>query len=254
MRNHRLTYPDIARLSGTTLISTGIGLLLFVFITITWGDPITGWQNMGQQDHLKSELHNEVDVPGEYTASTTSSLDPRLTRLLAASFRKSIHEGDAAGLMIIPKIHFRRYIVKGANPPDLAEGPGIYDQTGFPGSGDPVAIAGHRTTHGAPFLNIDQLKPGDLIYINMPYAKFTYEVTHTRIITPEDWSIVYVGQGEASKAAQQHVLSLWEHGLPCPHGTCEHLVMTACNPKYSAAQRIAVFSRLVEVNLKRGEH
>jgi sortase A len=88
--------------------------------------------------------------------------------------------------------------------------------------GQTVAIAGHRTTYLAPFRFINELKPGDRIFITMRYAKFTYVVQYLRIVKPSDvWVINDVGY--------------------------ERLVLSACNPIYSAAQRIIVFARLKSV-------
>lgn len=241
----RLTYPDIARIFGTGLISTGLGLLLFVAITVVWGDPFTRLSASGEQDTLARQFASEAPAADELTNDAT--LDPALTRRAAALTRKNIENGDAAGQINIPRIGMRRYFVKGAGTQDLTKGPGIYRETPFPGSGRAVAIAGHRTTYGAPFLDIDKLEPGDPIVLTMPYGRFTYRVTRQQIIAPTDWSILQYGAAEPTQAARQQVQATRR----CV-GTCEHLVLTACHPKYSAAKRIAVFARLSKVQLADG--
>ena len=81
--------------------------------------------------------------------------------------------------------------------------------------GQTVAIAGHRTTYLAPFRFINELRPGDRIFLTMPYGKFTYVVQYQRIVKPTQTSVIDdVGY--------------------------ERLVLSACNPLYSAAQRIIV--------------
>jgi sortase A len=82
-----------------------------------------------------------------------------------------------------------------------------------------VAIAGHRTTYLAPFRYLNKLDPGDLIVLKMPYARFTYRVQRRQVVTPT---------------------SLW---ITANKGY-ERLVLSACNPLYSASQRIAVFASL----------
>lgn len=252
MNRSKLTYPDVARLLGTTLISTGIGLLLFVAITVVWGDPFTSIANAGDQKTLQKQLAVEISQdPGALQPQST--LDPRLTRVSAHQFAKSLREGSAAAFIRIPRIGMHRYVVKGADVPDLAKGPGIYSQTGFPGNGLPVAIAGHRTTHGAPFLNVDQLRPGDSITLELPYGIFTYSVTRTQIILPTDWSIVQVGASKRTARERNGLLRRWQKTGRCaPAATCEHLVLTACHPKYSAARRIAVFADLTSISLRGG--
>jgi sortase A len=82
-----------------------------------------------------------------------------------------------------------------------------------------VAIAGHRTTYLAPFRHIDELVPGNQIIVTMPYGRFTYRVQYHRIVLPT---------------------ALWvTHNVGY-----DRLVLSACNPLYSAAQRIIVFARL----------
>jgi sortase A len=82
-----------------------------------------------------------------------------------------------------------------------------------------VAIAGHRTTYLAPFRHIDALRPGDRVVVQMPYGRFTYVVQYRRIVTPTAlWVTRDVGY--------------------------DRLVLSACNPLFSAAQRIIVFARL----------
>ncbi|MCW2924799.1 MAG: sortase family protein, partial [Thermoleophilia bacterium] len=244
----RLTYPDIARIFGTGLIATGLGLLMFVVITITWGDPFTRLSEQAAQEKLTKQI--AADLPTGAALQTATSLDPALTSAQASLARKTIPLGAAVGKIIIPKakVNVNKVFEHGARDQDLADGPGLYKESYFPGSGHPIAIAGHRTTHGAPFLNIDRLRPGDPIILKVPYGTFTYRVTRTQIISPDDWSILEFGAAEKTPALRAAVLRT-NH---CLGGTCEHLVLTACHPKYSAAKRLAVFARLSKVQLVGG--
>ena len=111
-------------------------------------------------------------------------------------------------------------VIQGTDTSSLEKGPGHYPQTPFPGQGGTVGIAGHRTTYLAPFRHIDSMKRGDLIRLEMPYAKFVYRVQGTAIVEPSDVGIVRkVGY--------------------------ERLVLSACHPLYSASQRYIVFARMV---------
>jgi sortase A len=84
-----------------------------------------------------------------------------------------------------------------------------------------VAIAGHRTTYGAPFRRVDQLATGDRIEVSMPYGRFAYSVERRRIVPP---TATWVTQ----------------------RVRYDRLVLSACHPKYSAAKRIVIFARLVD--------
>ena len=240
----QLTYPDIARIAGTGLISTGLGLLLFVLITITWGDPFTRLSEASEQRALTKELSSAIPPSSQLV---DAGLDPLLTQRAAALAAKRTPLGEVAGRISIPKIGIDKAFIHGARDEDLSKGPGLYKEVRFPGSGQPIAIAGHRTTHGAPFLHIDELHAGDRIVLTMPYGRFTYAVTRHEIITPHDWSILDFGAEKRTQAQRRQVLRTGR----CL-GPCEHLVLTACHPKYSAAQRIAVFARLAHVQLYRG--
>ena len=119
----------------------------------------------------------------------------------------------------MPKIGASFDIVQGTDAASLEKGPGHYPETSLPGLGQTVAIAGHRTTYLAPFRHIDALKPGDQIDVKMPYANFTYTVQYHKIVLPTAlWVINNVGY--------------------------DRLVLSACNPLYSAAQRIIVFAKM----------
>ena len=109
-------------------------------------------------------------------------------------------------------------VVEGTDAGDLRAGPGHFADTPLPGRRGTVAIAGHRTTYGAPFRRLDELGRGDRIELRMPYGRFTYEVEHTRIVDPGDLSVI-------DRAGH------------------DRLVLTACHPLYSAAERIVVFAR-----------
>src|SRR4051794_12923203 len=73
-----LSYSDIARLLGTGLISTGLALIVFVIVTITWGDPISALSEQGAQGSLKKEF--AVLDPGSAQLGTSKRVDPRLTK------------------------------------------------------------------------------------------------------------------------------------------------------------------------------
>ena len=128
--------------------------------------------------------------------------------------------GDAIGRIELPSLHRDYIVIEGTATADLRKGPGHYADTPMPGERGTVAIAGHRTTFGAPFRHIDKLRKGDTIRLEMPYGRFTYRVEKNRIVDPSDLSVKRrVGY--------------------------DRLVLTACHPLYSAARRIVTFARFV---------
>ena len=139
----------------------------------------------------------------------------------ARAFDRRTHEGDPLGRLRIPRIGVSAVFVEGTAAADLRSGPGHYAGTPIPGERGTVGIAGHRTTYGAWFRNINRLRPGDRIAITMAYGRFAYRVERTRIVPP---TAVWVTDRVAH----------------------DRLVLSACHPLYSAAKRIVVFARLVD--------
>ena len=75
-------------------------------------------------------------------------------------------------------------VVAGTDTSSLRRGPGHYPATPLPGAHGTVAIAGHRTTYGAPFRSLDKLDRGDRVEVSMPYGRFVYGVERARIVPP----------------------------------------------------------------------
>jgi sortase A len=137
----------------------------------------------------------------------------------ARAFDRRVEPGDPMGRIVMPSIGVSEVFVEGTGTGDLRTGPGHYPATPLPGERGTVAIAGHRTTYGAPFRDIDDLDRGDRIELRMPYGRFVYRVERTRIVEPTETSVT----------------DRVDH---------DRLVLSACHPLYSAAKRIIVFARL----------
>ena len=120
------------------------------------------------------------------------------------------------------------YVVEGTDTDSLRKGPGHYPETPLPGEPGTSAIAGHRTTYGAPFRHIDELKPRERITLDMPDGRFVYRVERTKIVDDQDLS----------------VLDGSDH---------QRLVLSACHPLYSAAERIIVFAQVRETRARAGQ-
>jgi len=140
----------------------------------------------------------------------------------AQALARSRRDGQAVAELRIARIGLRAVVVSGSSPADLREGPGLIAGTPLPGEHGTTAIAGHRTTYGAPFRHLDALRRGDAITLRLPYGSFRYQVEGRRIVAPGDLSVL----------------------RPAGH---ERLVLSACHPLFSAARRIVVLARLTGV-------
>jgi sortase A len=212
----------VIRIVSTVLILAGGLLLLDAGLTVVWQEPVSaiyGRINQGKLGGELKELETTPLPPIERRALQRLPDDDKRLAFLARSFRRRAKDGQAVGRIRIPRIGANYVVVDGTKAGDLRKGPGLYEQTPFPGAGGTTAIAGHRTTYGAPFRRVDQLKPGNRIIVTMPYGEFTYTVERLRIVLPT---------------------ALWVINRV----SFDRLVLSACHPLYSAAKRIIVFARL----------
>lgn len=188
----------VLRFAASVMMVSGTLLIADAGVTLLWQEPVSAFVANKQQGHLKKAF---FDPPQRV-------------------IRRQPLKGDAIARITIPSIGVSEYVVEGTDTTNLRKGPGHYPETPLPGEPGTTAIAGHRTTYGAPFREIDQLKRGQRITLDMPDGRFVYRVEGTRIVDDQDLSV------------------LDEVGY-------QRLVLSACHPLYSAAQRIIAFARFV---------
>jgi sortase A len=205
------------------LILLGGLALADAVVTLLWQEPITALYALLQQDHLSGDLRSvEHAAPTPLERRTLASLSDERSRIayLAGELERHSGNGAAVGRILIPRVGASYVVVDGTDTEDLIMGPGIYKETHFPGIPGTTAIAGHRTTYLAPFREINFLKPGNHILLNMPYAHFTYTVVGQRVVSPSDVPAAVAEVGYS------------------------RLVLSACTPVFSAAKRLLVYARL----------
>ena len=121
-------------------------------------------------------------------------------------------------VIVIPRMHLDMVVVRGTDTLSLEHGPGLYPGSAYPWqSHGRVAIAGHRTTYLHPFWSLNLLGPGSLIELETPYGTFRYRVRSIFTVSPSDTAILH------------------QTGAPT-------LVLTTCNPRFSATQRLVVLA------------
>lgn len=203
----------VAAVVGLLLVTDGI-------LTIVWQEPYTAWRASRAQGALRDDL---AGLQRTFTDAPRLQRENDAARMhrLALALLRDRRAGQAVGRIEIPSIGLRTVFVQGTGHDDLTKGPGHYATTLLPGLRGTVGLAGHRTTYGAPFRHLDRLRHGSRVIMDMPYGTFTYRVIGTEITTPDDTSALQ------------------------PRPSEQRLVLTACHPLYSAAQRIVVSARLV---------
>ena len=210
---------------GTFLLVIGLGILAWAATVYLWKDPFTTAYTAYEQRRLASNLDEQFDNWHPTREPVAESGDPvkrdDVSRE-AKRYRLTSEDGNAIARIRIPQLDLNLVLVNGTSVSDLRRGPGRHLETYMPGEHELVYIAGHRTTYGAPFGDINELKAGDTITLELPYATIEYRVTRHRIVDDNDVSV-----------------------LESPHH--EQLVLQACHPRFFASQRYLVYATPVSV-------
>jgi sortase A len=188
----------VLRFLASVMMVSGALLITDAVITLLWQEPVSAFVAEREQAALKDAFFDPPE------------------RVL----RRKPLEGDSIARLAIPALGVSDYVIEGTDTTDLRKGPGHDPDTPLPGERGTAAIAGHRTTYGAPFRNIDDLERGQVIRVDMPDGTFVYRVERVRIVDDQDLSVLE------------------------PVGY-RRLVLSACHPLYSAAERVIVFARQV---------
>jgi sortase A len=179
---------------------SGASLVMVVIAVVMLGWPF--WTDL-YQGRVQERLDRELASP----------------KLEQAYKARQVGTGDALTRIKIPAIGVDVVVVEGTTQSALRAGAGHYPQTPLPCEAGNVGIAGHRTTYGKPFHNLDLLHPGDVIILETPIGSCTYKVKQTKIVLPTDTSVV----------------------APTP---TPMVTLTTCHPKGSARQRLVVQAEL----------
>jgi sortase A len=157
-----------------------------------------------------------------FTNMWQSRLQTKLTKQLVSpelqqAYReRTVATGDSLTRIRIPAIDVDVVVVEGITPSALRAGAGHYPQSPLPCESGNVAIAGHRTTYGKPFGNLDRLKPGDTIELTTPIGGCVYQLTKAPFpVDPNDLSVIDATPDRS-------------------------VTLTTCHPRGSAAQRLIV--------------
>src|SRR3954447_2653968 len=187
LRTKRWLRVTLSGLSVVLLLG-GLGLVGYPFATNMW------------QGRIQDKLDDQIASP----------------ELQQAYKERKIETGDSLTRIKIPSIGLDTVVVEGVTPSALRAGAGHYPTTPLPCEGGNVSIAGHRTTYGRPFGNLDQLKPGATIELTTPIGGCVYQVSKDPfVVAPTDMTVI-------DPTAERS------------------LTLTTCHPKGSAAQRLVI--------------
>ena len=204
-----------------------------------WQDPFTAIYTHIQQSRLESAYKRQAQafratvLPrlaspsiGKHSTASVAATERNL-RAAAAAYGKTLREGDPVGRITIGRIGLSMVVVQGTDEETLKKGPGHYLESGLPGQGQLIYIAGHRTTYLAPFAHINDIRVGDYIRLEVPYGTFTYRAVRHLIVPSDDLAV------------------LQSHGS-------ELLRLQACHPRFFATHRYLVDAKLVAITPRGG--
>jgi sortase A len=211
-----------------------VGLLMFGFVAYQlWG---TGIQTARAQNHLDHEFDQFIEEQG----ITVDTLGPTTTTTIGVTVLPvsttpstllpepveqdygDVDSGDGLARLKIPKIGVDYIVVAGVSVQDLRDGPGHFPNTPLPGQYGNSAIAGHRTTFGAPFYDLDHLQPGDEIQVFTKLGgAYVYVVTDSIVVNPTDYHVIT--DSDPTKAT---------------------ITLVTCTPIRTAKQRLVVHGTL----------
>ncbi|HEU5363316.1 MAG TPA: class D sortase [Gaiellaceae bacterium] len=198
-------------------------VLAWVIVVWRWQDPFTAIYTHIQQSRLEHRYEQRAKAFRPHIAPTqdAATVEREVARA-AAAYRRTLHTGDPVGRLKIGRIGLSMVVVQGTDHETLKKGPGHYVQSGVPGEGHLIYVAGHRTTYLAPFADINDIRVGDYVTFSVPYGTFTYRVRRHYIVPADELSV------------------LRDHGR-------ELLRLQACHPRFFATHRYIVDAALVAV-------
>ena len=193
---------------GRALITGGLLLLAFTAYQL-WGTGI-------EQARSQRALERQFETAAVVTATTQQ---PGMTTVPRVPV-----PGDSVGRIEIPSLGVDEWMVAGARLADLEKGPGVFAGSVLPGQTGNLAVAGHRTSYGAPFGDLDKLREGDDIIFTTAGGTFTYEVTGSKVVAPTDVGVL-------AQTKDRAVATL-----------------VTCHPKWTSKNRLIVTAELAPVH------
>jgi sortase A len=203
----------VVGLAGELLITLGVLLLLFAAWQLWWTDVAA------DRDQTRIVQALERDFADGHSAAGADAGIP------------DVGDDGAFAVVRIPRFgtDYARPVLEGTERPVLALGVGHYVGTAGPGQVGNFAVAGHRTTYGRPFHDVDRLADGDRVVVETAAQVYVYEVTSREIVRPSEVGVIAPVPDEPDATPSERLITL-----------------TSCHPKYSATQRFVVHGRLVE--------
>ena len=245
-RPRRDVARTLARGIGQTLITVGLVALLFVVYELWVTDALAAREQQQLAEQIQEEWADAPTVePLEETPTEPAPSDAAPLPEPAPP-AIDVGTGDPFAVLHIPALSadYARVVVEGVSQVELQQGPGHYIGTAMPGEQGNFAVAGHRVGHGAPFLDLDQLRPGDPIVVETETHWFVYRVLGDPTTGEFTGDPSGIPGREIVRPVDVAVISPVPGGPAGGPADGAYLTLTTCHPKYSAQQRMIIHARL----------
>lgn len=227
-------------LLGEILITAGVILGLFVVWQLFYTDVQSGRTQAAALDQLTFPETPRVEA-GAGATQSDEPVAPDVVELIPDDLKTYSHEGAPVlakpseattfGALHVPRwgYDYVKPISEGTSRSRVLDplGIGHYSDTAMPGAVGNFAVAGHRTTYGKPFTDIERLELGDALVVQTDDAWYVYRVTKAEIVSPSYMAAIAPTPGAPGVAP-----------------TAASITLTTCHPRYSAAQRYIVYGEL----------
>lgn len=203
---------------GEVLITFGVVVALFAVWQVWWTDVLA----------RRAFEDTRAELAQEWGIDDTVGRTPPTPRT---------EYGRAFGLLYVPALHDAAWgvpIIEGTRYDLLTGGVGHHVSTALPGQPGNMAVAGHRTSYGAPFAEIDTLRRGDQVIVETRNGWFIYELDRSVIVNADEGWILDPVPGEPVDTTS----------------TRPTITIYGCHPRYSAAQRFVWFGHQVDAYAK----
>ncbi|WP_069863760.1 class E sortase [Streptomyces malaysiensis] len=229
--------------AGELAVTLGVVVLLFVVHQLWW----TNRQARADARHEVSALERRWDdraaegaeaatpAPGAPRSGTAGSSGGDERDRATGGGGQGPRRDQAYAVLRIPRIGLTVPIAEGiGRAAVLNKGyVGHYPRTAQPGQAGNVALAGHRNTHGEPFRQLDEVRPGDTVRIETADARYTYAVERTLPRTsPADGTVIARVPFSSTHPRYRYT----EPGY--------YLTLTTCTPEFTSRYRLVVWARL----------
>ena len=217
-------------LIGEVLLTAGVVVGLFLVWFVGINDVIQSQQQAGSASEVADEWNQPLVVEPESNESGVESTEV-MPSLVEPPITEPVAIGTGFALLYVPRFgeNYVRSIGEGVDLPSVLNSPefgvGRYTESSALGEIGNFALAGHRTTYGASFAKIGELRIGDRLYVEVEQGWYSYVFRNLEYVWPTEVEVLQAFPKMSDAETSDRVLTL-----------------TSCHPRFSEAERIIAYA------------